>query len=1344
MTRKGNQWFHRLAIAAFGVSMLAGISECAGMAGGAPPPSETTTKEVGPLDLRGYGRVSAEGSLWREKEGDTARVSFHCQDAESAKILASKYLADMLAYGAVKVVETPKGLSGTALEVRHGGIWLIGVDGKDVAVASAPTRATLAKSVKSRGGDKWLPVQPQAYPQWLDCFDNAALGYRWKPNTKTPEQLAWFKDFPAAANVHTLYELTRNPAPGVYDNSGSENALAQLRQIGKPNRYISFSTTHGDGLWWNWLRQPGHQVEEAPAGFTGESFLEEGGYYLEQTASPMSNAILQDSLVHLMRKREHPGVLGWMEPHGEFQLKHCPYLPPGYQSRFPAYLQMVKKYSLETISEAYAGNRKAYPSWDKIHFPDSSYFQGRRDMFLDLDDKPWRWCAGPLEDGEKNGWGKPDFDDSGWGEDRRESKLLLSQSASRTNPVYPLWYRFTRNIPESFLGQDRKSKVFLHIMPYTLGKGMNMSVWVNGQKIAGELTETKKYYMDHCQVEISKELKTGDNHFAIYSNGGRIAYRVFLSHVSGERYPFADPQICRQYLDWIDYLRWEKMQMLENYLRVMRSVDPNRPISVMTPGLFQSDAWEIFERYGAYPFLTGEGAFYRPYNYKGYTSLRRMPSGGEPGGPHTDARYSQFMFAMIFWESQDIHDHVFDLAENWKADNGWVKWWSDNKPLLRTLGKTDFADFKLGVLRDVRQNQRYYSWDIFNWDISRGVLPAMGLTPVLVDGPELMKGLADNLPVIFDCATTTMEPAMVDAILRYVEKGGVFVAQYHTGQNLVDKQNTYPLATALGLKVAPKLVAEGSVHKWPMGKIHFTSEQSLIPSLRGKDYEAGGVSISHLGVEETGAIGLEKNQNSKKSITTMATYDDGSMAIAEVKHGKGRFIYLGTPFYLGMKDSDGKWLNDAKRQDLLEEMLVGLGVRRETRTEDDRIWFERRESKNGLYDTYIACAMGVKDKEWKLEDRIESDLRIVREQPAPVVEITDENMSDVSTASRDGWLDFGKQIFSPYQVRQWAMLRKDVGLDAPFHWLETQRRHWRALENVPSSLAVSITGEAAKIADEMQEAGLDISEGWKVRLNTTDHKDESWISAGPAGQDWKDGGMGSWLSRGWNDAACAQYRKRVELPGKWRDKNKRILLGIMGYQPHMTILGKGSIWVNGKQLDSNMSGYSVYDVTDKTGNVVLDIALQVNADRGLDRGPMCTMYLRSVPVPNASADISSGWLQMADWTAKEAGQIVLPLDGKATIFGLKRKVAIPKEWAGKQIRLVIDSGQASEQSLGCIINRTGYFNSSEWHPFGSRIDKWLRPGEENELILLGTGHMSGPAYKGWKPTIRAIHLEVMP
>ena len=117
----------------------------------------------------------------------------------------------------------------------------------------------------------------------------------------------------------------------------------------------------------------------------------------------------------------------------------------------------------------------------------------------------------------------------------------------------------------------------------------------------------------------------------------------------------------------------------------------------------------------------------------------------------------------------------------------------------------------------------------------------------------------------------------------------------------------------------------------------------------------------------------------------VARWSDGSMAIAEVPYGKGRFILLGTPVFFGIKDTNGRWINEQGRQKLLAEMLDGLGVRANTRVSDPAIWFEKRFSKNGLYEVWFAARS--RRKKVDADDRLNAELVTLR-PAAPAVEPT--------------------------------------------------------------------------------------------------------------------------------------------------------------------------------------------------------------------------------------------------------------------------------------------------------------------------------------------------------------------
>lgn len=1289
--------------------------------------------QEGPFDLRGLGTVSATGGVWNiDANKPVSLVTFDTESPEKAAIVASKYIADILGYSAHQVLEEPFPWQGWTCEIRHGGTWVVGISGSQVHVLSGSDRDALASAAETIGAANWTVPALNQHPRFLDAFDNESMKFWWMPTTKTEKQIEWLSQFPAGINIHGQ-KLDLSPAPGVIDISGPQNAFSQLADLNKTYRFMIWA---GLPAWFDVLGSPEVHIEEKADAYLGRRFFETGGYNSFQVASPSAQAVMLGTTVQMMRAADSPDIIGWMDPQGEYHLTDPLGNPPGAAERFPAFLRDVQGYTLQSLGEAWEGNPAAFADWSDIPLHEGAWYQGRRGNFVDLDLRPWRWHNGDLATGEADGWFRPDFDASDWAETPRLHPRMLAQwDISR---IKPLWIRIRETLPDDW---PRDSPVYLHIMPYTEHRGGELTIWVNGAEVAREFQSTPGAPINkHTFVEVTGHLRPGKNDIAIYSNGGRISHHVFLSDLPGASFPFEDPQLNRRFLDWRDYLIWEKKQTLLSFLRTMRSVDPDRPVKVMTPHLFQAEAMEIFEQYGAYPQLTGQGSWYRPMHYKGYSKLRHIPSSSEAGSEKKGPKDTQEMFGNMLWEGQDAHDYVFDFARDFWPKKEKVAWWEENVAVIRTLGKTDFIDFPLGVLRDVRQDQRYARSEIWNWDMSRGPLPALGLTPVLIDGLEFERGLADDLPVILDCATLVMTPAMVAALHRYVEGGGVFVTQFHTGQHDVNERDTWPLATSLGLHIEPKRVNEENHHRWPLGKIRFTEEQDLFPSLKGLGAEGSGVSIDSNDIAQSGAISM---QSDDQNVTPIAFWEDGSMAIAEVRVGKGRFIFMGTPFQTRFRDVAGKWLNDSERQALVEELLLSLGIQRETSVSDERVWFERRESKNGLYDVYFAAAIGERNKDWTFDDEIRAELVTTRPFTT-AVEMTAADLPDISAQITDGVTSLGEQVFTPYQVRQFAVVRPDAGLAGPMHWLETQRRHWRAIERVGPEIADGVVADAEAVAKEFGEAGLDISSDWKALINPAETDDTAWTTATPDAA-WVPATMGSWSGQGWDDATHVRYRKTVELPEDWRNDAGRLIFGSMGYFS-LGLKDAARIWINGQPMNGRFDGHFNFDVTELAKNGQLDIAMEITSE-GLDRGPLATLYLRRTLAPEAALDLAGEWERIRDWSGKPEGSITLPIaaSGDERIFGFRRTFEVPAEWAGRRVQLVIDHGTNSNNARAdaMIFNGLHYARNADWTPMGVRVDGWLKPGELNELELYGHFHMQA-TYEGFVPNIRAIRLELLP
>lgn len=1279
------------------------------------PGKTVRTEESGLAPLRGYGALRAIGTISETPQGRVSLVRITAESEQAARILGSKYLADFTAYGQIE--ETPNAAlsPATILTVKTGGTWVIGLQGKELLVLSSSSPRALQAAATALGAAKWAAPERNAYPRYLDCFDNAGLGQWWMPPTKPDDILKYFKENPGIVNVHGQ-TLTASYAPNVYDSTGDDNGIAQAKLMGKPYRLMTWG---GIPSWWvSQTYGNGDHLESLAEGSTARDLFEATGYTSFQIASPQANAVHIDALANVMsRYKDDPDLLAWLEPHGEFSLHRDPAkVPPGAKERFPQYLQKTKGYTLAQANQAYGFQAK---SWQDLNYPDTAYFYGRRGQFVDLDAKPWRWQPGhDLAQDSQAGWNTPTFDDSSWPEEARTSAHILSQFDGKGR-VWPLWYRFNADVPSAIL--KGSGPLYLHVLPATEQKGSELAVWINGKEARKDKEEKTNMYR-HVQFDVSSLLQGGKNQFAIYSKGGRIKYRVFLSRTSAEEFPYADAKLNQLYLDWNDYVIWEKLETLKLYLAAMRAVDPVRPIKVMTPHLFQSDAMDLMARYGAYPQLTGEGAgFYRPMHYKGYARLRGLPGSSEPGGAMFTPANMQGMFSNIFWESQDCHDYVFDPQRDFWPHKEVVQWRADNAPLLKTLGKTDFGPMRIGVLRDVEQDMRYNNGDIWKWDVARGPLPSAGICPVLVDGKEFDRGLADKVPVIIDCATTVMTPERVATIQRYIAAGGTFVAMHNTGRHTPTQRDAWPLAHAFGLHIEDRFPGNPT-QTGPIASITFTKEQTLISSLQGKKTEGSGVSMDYMGNELGGAIQIKTDRSNVKPI---ATWENGSMAVCDISYGKGRLVWLGSPFYVRFKDENGKWMNEETRQALFAEMVSGLGVELNTRSSDPRVWIEKRESKNGLYSVYMTTAANIRSKDWKIEDKIPTDLSLRGLHDASVVDMTQAKPVEIPSENTKDGLVLKGQVFHPFQVRQFAVVRPDVGLEAPLHWLQVQKNQWRALD-IPKDEQVDlkeIHRQVMKEAAAMGEQGLDLNAQWKVRrfnASSPEVKDD-WTAPDYSDSAWETGKLGTWLVNGWLDARRVQYRKTISLSKEWTDPQKRVLLGFQGF--HAIGLQGNATWLlNGKPMKEAFTNSMLIDVTEQARQGQLQIALEVTGT-SMGCGPGGVLYLKSVAKPKASLDLAGNWTVLSDWH-KTDGTVSLPGEVKGGL-GIRCSFDLPESWAGKSVRLVVDlsTPRAIE---GIIVNNTGYCRvgsgqTDGWAPQGLRIGQWLKPGK-NTLDLFPPGH----------------------
>ena len=165
----------------------------------------------------------------------------------------------------------------------------------------------------------------------------------------------------------------------------------------------------------------------------------------------------------------------------------------------------------------------------------------------------------------------------------------------------------------------------------------------------------------------------------------------------------------------------------------------------------------------------------------------------------------------------DAADLVF-ATTHYKDKPDIAEWFDKNLELIKCIGKMHLPTPKIGILRSTRATRLGFE-EPWNWDMGRGALQGVGRNFAYVEVPDILNGTIDQFPVVMDSGTVILDADEVEGLRRYVERGGIFIAQHHTARHSPEKADAWPLATSLGLKVTPKWMSDESFHRWADAKI---------------------------------------------------------------------------------------------------------------------------------------------------------------------------------------------------------------------------------------------------------------------------------------------------------------------------------------------------------------------------------------------------------------------------------------------------------------------------------------------------------------------------------------------
>ncbi|MFA6294490.1 MAG: hypothetical protein WC637_22050, partial [Victivallales bacterium] len=864
-------------------------------------------------DTRGFGAVDVSMRLLG-KGNDSSWTTFFAEDAAHAKICASKRLADLLGFGDLKIVAN-SGLPGTVIELQGAGCWLLGLDGSKFHELNAPSKDELARISKDCKASVWQAVPEKAYPRWLDCFDNAGPGI-WFGGGGAPVDITtefpWMKERGIAFNFHPPSE-GRYVAPGVLDTTQTDWFSAMCARYDIPFRAHCWERKPA----WLWNREPLPYVRRAPGTLpTNFEFSAQTLYGIPYGSEPVSasDPYSQDFRRRFMDSlNTDPNFLG-TKAVGEIPDAGVGVLTavagmPETKAYWQSYLVGELGLDLPKVGLLHHGRSDFYKSWEQVEVPTPRNFLGLDADSVELAGNGWEGLADRELKGASAKWYAPDaMPKDGWVAVNSHDPMLLlykgGQHSAQKRGDY--WLRRTVSFTEAQLPHLK----YLHMVrPW--GHGKYCDAYLNGQPL--KQVTPDQYGVQATCFELGGALRAGENQFVLRLEGIPPLGYIALGPLPPRPYPRMTEPENRRWFDATNFSAWLRMRGVEKTLQAMRAGDPNRPLKMMATINMLDMSTGLCERYGAYQHDTGgAGGYWCPMTGGRLARSHGLPWSCEQGGPPNDAAVFQSNITFYLMYGNDAADLVF-ATTHYKDKPDIAAWFDRNLELIKCIGKMNLPTPPIGVLRSTRATRLGFG-EPWNWDIARGALQGVGRNFAYVEVPDILNGTIDQFPVLLDCGTVLLTEDEIEGIKRYVERGGIFVAQHHTGRHAPEKADSWPLARSLGLGVTPKWMSDENFHRWADAKIGFSKEQDLIPSLRNKTIFGSGVAIDYLGKEHSGAVSYASETKGNDRVRPIATWaEDGTMAIAEVRLGRGRIILLGTPFYTRMRDDKGVWVNDKDR-----------------------------------------------------------------------------------------------------------------------------------------------------------------------------------------------------------------------------------------------------------------------------------------------------------------------------------------------------------------------------------------------------------------------------------------------
>ena len=1236
------------------------------------------------IKLRGYGTLSAERKVVTGDAQDSVLL-ITCESEAKAKLVLAKYLSDLGLLPGVTPLPLPTSRGsirarqvegqGVAAGLRCGKQVFI-ITAGDVAAFKALLASNISADIKIDATEAEIPV-----PMYLDRWDKYGFRFYYGPFT-----------VPQDADHH--YEMSYNPtqdftfakqsgdaglvvwnSPYWSDNSYGImdiNSRQWVYDAAKPLKLplgINIGVTDQNDPLVN--RYPADMAPNAPSYLGGwYGALNFGGSTAAWSSAPIQDVAL-GQLQPLVRDltKKYDNIVNWLEPHEEMSHGECDLVDDhGPHAKDSFHAMLKEKYGTpEAVAERWS-EPGAFHSWDDIPFPELATFLGWNAGAFDLTGT-WKLS---YEAPYGNDSAKADLDDSKW-----SSIDAPGNAIARVLPRKPAVFR--RHFKLDAAWRAAHPKIWAYIWDFNDTRGGesdpkgDVLVFVNGKAFP----ETPPHRMqEHWGAyEITSALTDGDNVLTICLPQAILDYRCYLSGEAPGVYPALTPQLNAEWADFSDWTSWSRGQAVRRGAQMIRQVDPDRPITMMSPGLYLSDIRNAAEDYGGIIHDTGGMAgFWNDYNPVMAESTN-LPTDCEPGGGAPNLE--QFKDFMGRWSTEntqgvDYFQHIGDVL--WHPD---IKdYFQKTLPLWHLMGKYHTPHPEVALLDSLR-NQRLYG---FPWnytdhsssspDLILGEgLWAYPLTYMLqnycpragIVDDDFARGNVDQFRIVIDSNTTIMDPALVEQIAAWVKRGGIFVTYMQTGRHTSVLQDSWPISKLTGYAV--------------------TSVDSMTSGSNRHLHLAAGQKLFHIDAPDSGVVQPTRGLSLRKEdagCQDLLQWDDGSIAAGMRHLGKGIVINLGTtsPNPLVMQILDWAKVKRVSGEVTGKDIIMRHFI-----------------SNNGLYDVWTI---------WNTQKTsITTDL-IFHDGLVPA------NCRDVNTggpiAITPGTATTPARIanipLDPLETRAFLTPRGQLA-NASAEWLTLQRSWWRGT----ASPGAPIPAFHAKLA-------LNLTEDWAFKpidgaVTGTPPEDLPLVDPKLDDSKWERRQIGIYDIPDHPDVHNAMFRKTFTVPAEWNH-------GQVLYSIHSDCFNGNRQYIDGKIIH----GIAAEDALDgvlKAGSKHT-LAFQIWGSN-IPVGTQSPVWITYIPDPLSQQDLPK-WSYAADCLTY-GDPAPLPLS-TTTLSTARCVMKIDSNQSQRNVVAHLQNDNAGVRGLiinGHWINAPALVSN----PLRLNLTPWVKFGHDNELIIVFRG-----------------------